>query len=178
MAGFERFCSFLLPCFYHCLAALSKLSLILHCYFPNRFSANFRQILLFSSLFIYQYFPDTSTSSSDFHRSLLRSSPPRSPSKTQKRPKAFCLESLFSSSFIWQIWAVFCGWDTFLSSSLEKLTHSAKQSWHKLIIGNAVNCDRLMAKFERFCSFLRTCFRRHWQSCRSIRASFFVHVSD
>ena len=89
MAGFERFCSFLLPCFYHCLAALSKLSLILHCYFPNRFSANFRQILLFSSLFSYQQSPDAQAASIHLPRSLLRSSPPRNPPINAKKTQGF-----------------------------------------------------------------------------------------
>ena len=79
MAGSERFASGLLPYLHHHPAALSKLSLILHCYFPNRFSANFRQILLFSSLFVHQYFPGTSTSSSDSPLSLLRCFSPRNP---------------------------------------------------------------------------------------------------
>ena len=89
MAGSERFASGLLPYLHHHPAALSKLSLILHCYFPNRFSANFRQILLFSSLFVHQYFPGTSTSSSDSPLSLLRCFSPRNPPINAKKTQGF-----------------------------------------------------------------------------------------
>ena len=101
-------------------------------------------------------------------------SPSKSPHKRKKDPRLFALSLFLRPVLSGRFGLFFAGGLQKLSSPLEKPTHSAKQSWHKLIIGNAVNCDRLMAGFERFCSFLLPCFYHHRRRRQGIRSYDFV----
>ena len=97
-------------------------------------------------------------------------SPAKSPHKRKKDPRLFALSLFFRPVLSGRFGLFFAGGLQKLSSPLEKPTHSAKQSWHKLIIGNALIATdwwRDLKGSARFCCHAFTTVWRHYQSYHS-----------